>query len=47
MNQKVAVIGGGPAGVIAAAFSAKSGNDTVLLEKKEKLLKKLFITGKG
>ncbi len=47
MNQKVAVIGGGPAGVLAAAFSAKRGNDTVLFEKNEKLLKKLFITGKG
>ena len=47
MKKKVAVIGGGPAGVLAAAFSAKGGNDTLLIEKNEKLLKKLFITGKG
>ena len=47
MNKKVAVIGGGPSGVLAAAFSAKNGNDTLLLEKNEKLLKKLYITGKG
>ncbi len=47
MKQKVAVIGGGPSGVLAAAFSAKCGHDTLLLEKNEKLLKKLYITGKG
>ena len=47
MSKKVAVIGGGPAGVLAAAFSAKNGNETLLIEKNEKLLKKLFITGKG
>ncbi len=47
MSKKVAVIGGGPGGVLAAAFSAKNGNETLLLEKNEKLLKKLFITGKG
>lgn len=47
MKQKVAVIGGGPSGVLAAAFSAKNGHDTLLLEKNEKLLKKLYITGKG
>ena len=47
MSKKVAVIGGGPAGVLAAVFSAQSGNDTLLIEKNEKLLKKLYITGKG
>lgn len=47
MKQKVAVIGGGPSGVLAAAFCAKNGHDTWLLEKNEKLLKKLYITGKG
>jgi predicted Rossmann fold flavoprotein len=44
---RVAVIGGGPAGVIAAGYSAKGGNHTVLLEKNNILLKKLLITGKG
>ncbi len=47
MSKKVAVIGGGPGGVLAAAFSARNGNDTLLIEKNEKLLKKLYITGKG
>ena len=36
-RNKVVVIGGGPAGVIAAGFSAKR-NDTILLEKNEILL---------
>jgi predicted Rossmann fold flavoprotein len=47
MNKKTAIIGGGPAGIIAAGYSAQSGNTAVLFEKNEKLGKKLFITGKG
>ncbi len=46
-KNKVFVIGGGPAGMLAAAQAARAGNDTVLVEKNEKLGKKLFITGKG
>lgn len=45
----ILVIGGGPAGMMAA-IKAKQTNpdiDVVLLEKNEKLGKKLFITGKG
>ena len=45
--MKTIVIGGGPAGMIAAIFAARSGADVTLLEKNEKLGKKLFITGKG
>ena len=45
--SRVAVIGGGPAGIMAAAAAAGCGHDSVLLEKNEKLGKKLFITGKG
>lgn len=45
--MKIYVVGGGPAGVIAAAQAACAGNDVTLIEKNEKLLKKLFITGKG
>lgn len=45
--KKVAVIGGGPAGVICAAEAAKKGNNVYLFEKNDKLLKKLLITGKG
>lgn len=46
-RSKIFVIGGGPAGVIAAAQAAYAGNDVTLIEKNEKLFKKMFITGKG
>lgn len=45
--MKVIVIGGGPAGMIAAIYAARQGREVVLLEKNNKLGKKLFITGKG
>lgn len=45
--RKVIVIGGGAAGMMAAISAAEQGNKVCLLEKNEKLGKKLFITGKG
>ena len=45
--HKFVVIGGGASGLIASYFSALNGNDVVLLEKNEKLGKKIYITGKG
>ncbi len=45
--HKVCVIGGGPAGMMAAWSAAHSGRDVTLFEKNEKLGKKLYITGKG
>ena len=45
--MKVIVIGGGPAGMMAAMASAQNGNDVTILEKMEMLGKKLLITGKG
>ena len=45
--MKVIVIGGGPAGMMAAITSAEQGNDVVLIEKNRVLGKKLSITGKG
>ncbi len=42
-----AVIGGGAAGMMAALFAARSGARVTLLEKNEKLGKKVYITGKG
>jgi predicted Rossmann fold flavoprotein len=41
------VIGGGPAGMMAAIQVAQNGKAVLLLEKNEKLGKKLYITGKG
>ncbi len=44
---RVIVIGGGAAGMMAAVAAAESGGSVCLIEKNEKLGKKLFITGKG
>ena len=43
----VIVIGGGAAGLMAAYAAASRGQRVVLLEKNEKLGKKIYITGKG
>ncbi len=45
--MKIIVIGGGPAGMMAAITAAENGNHVILLEKKERLGRKLLITGKG
>lgn len=43
---QVVVVGGGPAGMMAAIAASKN-NKVILIEKNNKLGKKLFITGKG
>ena len=46
--MKVAIIGGGAAGMLAAISASKNlKNEVILIEKNEKLGKKLFISGKG
>ena len=45
--MKVAIIGGGPAGILAAISAAQNGDNVILLEKNNSLGKKLLITGKG
>lgn len=45
--KKVIVIGGGAAGMMAAISASRGDNQVLLLERNEKLGKKLFITGKG
>ena len=45
--RKIIVVGGGAAGMMAAVTAARKGKNVLLLEKNEKLGKKLFITGKG
>ena len=45
--SKCIVIGGGAAGMLAAYSAAVHGHQVTLLEKNEKLGKKVYITGKG
>jgi len=47
MDYNLIVVGGGPAGILGAATAAAKGLRVILLEKNEKIGKKLFITGKG
>lgn len=47
MQKKIAVIGGGAAGQMAAIAAASRGGRVTLFEKNEKLGKKIYITGKG
>ena len=45
--SKVAVIGGGAGGMMAACIAAGNGHRVTLFEQNEKLGKKIYITGKG
>ena len=45
--MKVVIIGGGPAGIMAAISAAQENNEVIILEKMETLGRKLLITGKG
>ena len=44
---EILIIGGGAAGMAASVFAARAGASVTLLEKNEKLGKKVYITGKG
>ena len=45
--KKVVVIGGGASGMLAAYGASITDKEVILLEKNEKLGKKIYITGKG
>lgn len=47
MKTKVAVVGGGAAGLMAAYAAAKNGNDVTVFEKNSRPARKVMITGKG
>lgn len=47
MNQNVVVIGGGAAGLMAAYQAAENSNRVTLIEKNQKVGRKIMITGKG
>ena len=45
--NRIGVIGAGPAGIMASLAASDNNNKVYLIEKNEKIGKKLFITGKG
>ncbi len=47
MNKDVIVIGGGASGLAAAVFAARSGADVLVLERMDRIGKKLLATGNG
>lgn len=47
MKTEIAVIGGGASGMMAAITARKSGKEVIILERKDRILKKVLITGNG
>ena len=47
MKTEITVIGGGASGMMAAITARKSGKEVVILERKDRILKKVLITGNG
>lgn len=47
MKRKTIVIGGGAAGLMAAVFAAKKGDNVTVYEKNKRVGRKICITGKG
>ena len=45
--KRVAVIGGGASGLMAACFAAGEGNSVVLFEKQKKIGRKILVSGNG
>lgn len=47
MMERIAIIGGGASGLVAAITAARAGADVTLFEKKDKLAAKIYATGNG
>ena len=45
--SKVIVVGAGAAGCMAAGTAAENGNEVILIERNDKIARKVLITGKG
>ena len=45
--MKIAIIGSGPAGLTSAIFAQRGGHEVIILEKNDKIGKKLLMTGNG
>lgn len=47
MKREIAIIGGGASGFLTAITAKKDGKDVVILERKDRVLKKVLTTGNG
>ncbi len=47
MKNRIAVIGGGPAGIMSAIVAANNGGEVLILERNDRVGKKLLATGNG
>ena len=47
MKTEIAIIGGGASGMMAAIEAVKSGKEVVVVDRKERVLKKVLVTGNG
>ena len=47
MSKKIAVVGGGAAGLMAAFSAAENGNEVLVFERNPRPARKVMITGKG
>ena len=47
MKTEVAIIGGGASGMMAAIEVAKSGKNVIVIDRKDRVLKKVLVTGNG
>ena len=47
MKREIAIIGGGASGFLTAITAKKNGRDVVILERKDRVLKKVLTTGNG
>ena len=47
MKREIAIIGGGASGFLTAITAKKNGKDVVIMERKDRVLKKVLTTGNG